>query len=144
VKLHHRIVLPFAAIALIATSATAYVALQVSSRVLRARVEAQVMNAASLVAQSDFALNPAILASVKAISGTDVVTFTLDGRVLASTLGPADVSRATALADGAARQAAIAAAAPILRHADCGAPCAIAASDRRPTRWWRWWRRPPS
>ena len=68
-KLHHRIVVPFALIALIATAATAYAALLVTSRALRARVDAQVLNAAALVSQSDFALNGAILASVKAITG---------------------------------------------------------------------------
>ncbi len=128
-KLHHRIVVPFALIALIATSATAYVALEVTSRALRARVEAQVRNAAALVGQSDFALNPAILGSVKAIAGADVITFTAGGRVLASTLGPSEAARQTALADGEAMREALAAAAtaaPILRHADCGTPCDIA------------------
>lgn len=118
--------MPFALIALIATSATAYVALQVTSRALRARVEAQILNAAALVGQSDFALNPAILSSVKAIAGADVITFTADGAVLASTLGPADAARRAALLDAAAGREALGAAAPILRHADCGTPCDIA------------------
>ena len=128
-KLHHRIVVPFALIALVATSATAYVALRVTSRALRARVEAQILNAAMLVSQSSFALNPTILGSVKAIAGADVITFSSDGRVEASTLGESDPARRAALADVRATREALAGTegAPILRHADCGgAPCDIA------------------
>jgi signal transduction histidine kinase len=128
VKLHHRIVVPFVFIALAATSATAYVALLVTSRALRARVEAQILNAAALVSQSEFALNATILGSVKAIAGADVVTYTADGRVLVSTLAPDAPALAAALADPGATREALAAtdAAPILRHAQCGAPCDIA------------------
>lgn len=120
--------MPFALIALVATSATAYVALFVTSRALRARVETQILNAAALVSQSAFALNPAILASVKAIAGADVITFTADGLVLATTLGASDPALKTALEDRDAVRLALAArdAAPILRHARCGAPCDIA------------------
>ena len=66
-KIHHRIVVPFAAIPLMATAATAYAGLFVTTRALRARVDAQVLNAAALVRRSDFALNTAILGSAKAI-----------------------------------------------------------------------------
>ncbi len=127
-KLHHRIVVPFALIALVATSATAYVALRVTSRALSARVEAQILNAAALVSQSSFAFNPTILGSVKAIAGADVITFSSDGRVEASTLGESDPAMRAALADVQATREALAGAegAPILRHADCGAPCDIA------------------
>ena len=126
-KLHHRIVVPFALIALIATAATAYAALIVTSRALRARVDAQVLNAAALVSQSDFALNRAILASVKAIAGADVITFTADGRVLVSTIAPGSGAQRAALAGAeAVRQALASGAPPILREADCGVPCVIA------------------
>ncbi len=120
--------MPFALIALVATSATAYVALLVTSRALRARVEAQILNAATLVSQSDFALNPAILGSVKAIAGADVITYTADGHVLASTVGPSDAAARAALDDADATRRALAAAdaAPILRQAQCGTPCDIA------------------
>ena len=56
-----------------ATAATAYAGLFVTTRALRARVDAQVLNAAALVRRSDFALNTAILGSAKAIAGADVV-----------------------------------------------------------------------
>ena len=74
-RLHHRIVIPFALVALVTTSAAAFVAVSVTSQALESRVKTQVLNTATLVGQSDFALNPAILRSVKAITGADVITF---------------------------------------------------------------------
>ena len=68
-RLHHRIVVPFALVALVTTSATAIVAVSMTSRALTSRVETQILNTATLVAQSNFALNPVILRSVKAITG---------------------------------------------------------------------------
>ena len=79
VRLHHRIVIPFALVALAATASTAYVTLRVTGRLLQSRVEAQIISATSLLAQSDFALNRAILDSVKATAGADVVTYTTAG-----------------------------------------------------------------
>ena len=87
-RLHHRIVIPFALIAIVAMSFTAYVALTMTARAMETRVESQIRNAAMLIAQSDFALNATILGSVKAIASADVVTFTERGEVLASTLEP--------------------------------------------------------
>lgn len=127
-RLHHRIVIPFALIALLATSLTAYVALTVASRALQTRVEMQILNAATLISQSEFALNPAILRSVKAIAGADVLTFDDSGKVLASTLDPAK-SRAVVAAIGQGGRGgafARADAAPVLRQIDCGEPCAVA------------------
>src|SRR5687767_9964201 len=85
-RLHHRIVMPFALVALVATASTAYVTLWVTERALQSRVEAQILSAAALLTQGDFGLSPAILNSVKAIAGADVVTYTTAGDVLASTL----------------------------------------------------------
>ncbi|MBZ5555636.1 MAG: HAMP domain-containing protein [Acidobacteriia bacterium] len=122
-RLHHRIVIPFALVALVATSGTAYVVLSVITRTLQARVETQILNAAALVSQSNFALNPAIIGSVKAITGADVVTFAPDGTILASTAaGP----RASAVIQPIlARQfTEDTAARPVVRHLDCaGVPC---------------------
>lgn len=119
-RLHYRIVLPFAAVAIVATGVSAYVALSVARRALESRLETQIRSAASLIARSDFALNPTILRSVKAIAGADVITFGADRRILATTLGPSDaavVSAVTAtavvdraLATGAAAQLACGAA----------------------------------
>ena len=115
-------------VALVAMSATAYVALSVTSRALAARVEAQILNAAALVSQSDFALNPAILRSVKAIAGADVITYTAAGKVLASTVDPRDASRFAAVTAADATPSAIAAedGTPLVRHMQCGGPCDVA------------------
>src|SRR5438132_12531299 len=87
-RLHHRIVIPFVLIAVLTTATAAYVAVSVVSRTLQSRVETQILNASALVSQSDFALNSVILRSVKAIAGAEVVTYTRDGRVLATTVDP--------------------------------------------------------
>jgi signal transduction histidine kinase len=85
-RLEHRIVIPFVAVAVLTTAAAAYVAVSTLSRTLASRVDEQSRNAAALVSQSDFALNPQILASIKKIVGADVVTFSSDGRVIATTV----------------------------------------------------------
>lgn len=128
-RLHHRIVIPFALIALLATSLTAYVALTVASRALQTRVETQILNAATLISQSEFALNPAILRSVKAIAGADVITFDDSGTVLASTLDTAKSRAVVAAIGGAgARGGALSQAddGPVIRRIDCGEPCEVA------------------
>jgi len=128
-RLHHRIVIPFALIALLAMSSTAYVALSTALGALETRVQMQMLNAAALVSQSDFALNPAILQSVKAIAGADVVTFNGRGQVLASTLPPPE-SRAivAALGDTTAREDAsgVTTAGATLRRIQCDQPCDVA------------------
>src|SRR5262245_36908045 len=85
-RLRYRILIPFAAVALVATGATAYVALSVAVRAVESRVQGQIVNAATLLSQGDFALNSTILNSVKAIAGADVITFDASGRLLAATL----------------------------------------------------------
>src|ERR1051325_4566114 len=88
-RLRYRILIPFALVALVATAATAYVTLRVAVRAVESRVQKQIVNAAVLVGQGDFALNPIVLRSVKAIAGGEVITFDTPGAVLASTLdGP--------------------------------------------------------
>jgi signal transduction histidine kinase len=126
-RLHHRIVIPFALVALLTTSTAAYVVLAVTNRTLESRVEAQVLSTAAVVGQSDFALNPVILRSVKAFAGADVVTFTDLGAVLVSTT---TASRAEAvirpLLD---RQLSWVAAdlEPAVQRLDCaGTPCDVA------------------
>jgi signal transduction histidine kinase len=129
-RLHHRIVVPFALVALATTSAAAFVAVSVTSQALESRVTTQVFNTATLVAQSDFALNPVILRSVKAITGADVVTFDAASRVVASTIEPGAGHRlvlaVTAPAAARAGLPAAAGAAPIVRQMDCGTPCYVA------------------
>lgn len=130
VRLHYRIVMPFALVALVATASMAYVALRVTEGALQSRVEAQILNAARLVSQSDFALNPAILNSVKAIAGADVITYAASGAVVTSTLDRAQSAaivsgiRAAEAADHSA--APLESGEPVLRRIDCGGRCYVA------------------
>jgi signal transduction histidine kinase len=129
-RLHYRIVMPFALVALVAIAATAYVALSVATRTIEARLQSQVVSAATLVSQSDFAFNPAILRSVKAIAGADVITFATSGEVVASTLdSPRSAAVVRALLDGAAPPSQglpSATDAPTVRQVACGGPCLAA------------------
>jgi signal transduction histidine kinase len=125
-RLHHRIVIPFAVVAFVAVSATAYVALAVTSRALESRVEAQVLSTAALVGQSEFALNPTILRSVKAISGADVITYGPGGRVLASTVDPSRAGAYSSVAAGAAEALRASGEGPRIRHLACDGPCDVA------------------
>jgi signal transduction histidine kinase len=124
-RLHHRIVIPFALVAMVTTSATAIVAVSMTSRALTSRVETQILNTATLVAQSNFALNPVILRSVKAITGADVVTFDAAAHVVASTVDPKSGERLLAVTAAQAAQAEAPGTAPAVRQMDCGTPCYV-------------------
>lgn len=87
-RLHHRIVVPFAVVALVATSASAYLALLVVSREFQSRIQAQLLNTADVISRGGFAFNPSILRSVKAITGADVVAFDDNGVVVSTSLDP--------------------------------------------------------
>jgi signal transduction histidine kinase len=88
-SLHHRIVLPFAAVAVIAISAVAWVAYDVTTTTAESRIRADIANATSVASRGGMALNPAILAAIKQATGADVVTFR-DGAVISTTLEAAD------------------------------------------------------
>src|SRR6266508_4877328 len=126
-RLHYRILIPFALVALVATASTAYVALRVAVRAVESRVQGQILNAAVLVSQGDFSSNPAILRSVKAIAGADVISFDETGKVLASTLDRPDDALGRNAVAGALRE-------PLphdadnatLRQIDCDGACYIA------------------
>jgi signal transduction histidine kinase len=91
-RLRYRILIPFALVALAATAATAYVTLRVAVRAVESRVQGQIINAAALIGQGDFAQNAIVLRSVKAIAGSEVITFDPAGSVLASTLDRPDTT----------------------------------------------------
>jgi len=127
-RLHHRIVGPFALVALVAIAASAAIAVSVMARTLESRVQAQILSASEVVGRGDFALNPSILQSVKEITGADVITFTTEGAVLATTvdrdrraglistvMARESVERGLASADGV----------PVLRLDGCGSPCYV-------------------
>lgn len=126
-RLRYRILIPFALVALAATAATAYVTLSVAVRAVESRVQGQILNAATLIGQADFALNPTILRSVKAIAGADVVTFDRSGTVLASTLDRPDGPLARAVMTTAAESPSTVTDEPMLRQASCDdGPCYVA------------------
>lgn len=127
-RLHHRIVLPFALVALVTTSAAAYVALSVATRTLESRVRALMLNTINVVSQSDLALNPAILRRVQEITGADVVTYSSDGRVLASTFDTEARRDLLAAVQDAGRRGSAAATpqSPVIEPVDCGGPCYVA------------------
>lgn len=84
-SLHHRIVLPFVTVAVIAISAVAFVAYDVTTTTAASRIRADIANATSVASRSGMALNPAILSAIKQATGADVVTFN-DTGVLSTTL----------------------------------------------------------
>ena len=126
-RLHHRIVIPVVAVALVTTSLAAFVSQSLIRRSLEARVVSQLASAAVAVSRSDFALNQAILARVKEITGADVVTYTVAGQVLASTLIGA--SRTQLLATVSADRSIVSAPQDqtVVRQLTCsGVPCYVA------------------
>ena len=56
-RLQHRIVIPFAIIAIVATAAAAFVSLSVTSNALQSRFRSQLLSAAAVISRSDLALN---------------------------------------------------------------------------------------
>jgi signal transduction histidine kinase len=126
-RLHHRIVVPFVLVALVTTSGAAYVALRLISGALESRVRAQILNASEVVSQSGFALNPTVLRSVKAITGADVITFTPDGAILATTVAtqPPPAWVGTVIAADAAREALAIGGPSAIQKMSCGAPCYV-------------------
>ena len=95
-RLHHRIVIPFAVIALVATLASAFTALAVVSREFEGRIQSQILNTSEVISRGGFAFTPAIIRSVKAITAADVITFDESGAVLSTTVdaGRGDLIRA--------------------------------------------------
>lgn len=120
-RLQHRIVWPFAAIALLAVGATTYTARVVTARVLESRIQKQLVATADVLSQSDLALNAAIIRNAGAVTGADVVTFSADGTVLASTLdtSPAQLI-ARAMRTGSAMTSPLP---PVTSKLPCGRPC---------------------
>jgi signal transduction histidine kinase len=90
-SLHHRIVLPFAVVALVAMATVTFVAYRVTSTTVAAHIRQDIVDATVVVSRNGMALNPAILAAVKQVSGAEVVTFDRRG-LLNSTLGVSDTA----------------------------------------------------
>jgi len=124
-RLQYRILIPFALVALAATLSTAFVTLRVTTAAIERRAEGQIVNAARLLSSSGFATSPAILGSVKAITGADVVTYALSGEVLTTTLSPDD-SRSIVSALGRSVPTDSTRGREGLRRIACDGPCFVA------------------
>ena len=85
-KIEHRIAIPFTILFIVAILATAVVSQSLISRTLETRLHEQVERASEVMALSDFALNRPILERLKQLINADIVTYTLDEEVLATTL----------------------------------------------------------
>ena len=124
-RLQHRIVIPFAIVAFVATAAAALVALSVTSGALRARLQAQLLSAAAVISRSDLALNPAILRNLQEVIDAHIVTFASDGQIAATTaeghpeLAAAAMRAVTAAAEEARNGGTV-------LPMDCGQPCLVA------------------
>ena len=79
--------LPFAALAIVATAAVALVALSVTSSALSSHIRRDVVDATRVVSRGGFATTPGILSAIRQMTGAEVVTFDTAGLV-ATTLDP--------------------------------------------------------
>ena len=125
-RLHHRIVIPFAIVAVTAILASAILALTVVSREFDARTRSQLVNTADVITRGGFAFNPAILRSVKMITGADVITFDSEGAVISATVDPSQTRLIAAITGQAAQDARAAGLAGMVRDMSCGQPCIVA------------------
>jgi signal transduction histidine kinase len=126
-RLHHRIVIPVVAVALVTTSLAAFVSQSLIRRTLEARVVSQLASAAGAVSRSDFALNQTILARVKEITGADIVTYTITGQVLASNLTDASRTRLASIVSADRSIVTAPADQTVVKQLDCaGVPCFVA------------------
>lgn len=125
-RLQHRIVIPFIVIALIATTAAAYVTWRVTSAALQSRLQTQLRNSAAVVSRSDLALNPAILRNLQQVIGAQIITFDDQGRIVATTTTAEHQDIVDAARRVIAAHQPIDPAASDVEAADCGVPCLIA------------------
>jgi hypothetical protein len=108
--------------------AVSFVALTVISRTLQSRAINQVQNTASVISNSEFALNPTILRSVHQLTGADVITYTRQGAILATTFDErAETALISAIATSAAADEAYKSPGRVFVHSvQCAAPCFVA------------------
>ena len=126
-RLHHRIVIPVAVVAVGAILASSLIALTVVSREFESRTRSQLANTADVIARGGFAFNPTILRSVKMITGADVITFDTSGALVSTTVDPSQTTLIAAVTTGQdARDAQTAGPAGIVRDLSCGEPCIVA------------------
>jgi signal transduction histidine kinase len=124
IRLHHRIVVPFAIVAMLATFASALLAVRVVSNEFASRIRTQISSTAEVISRGGFAFNPTILRSVKAITGADVLTFDEAGSVSSTTLDASRRDIIATVADGLA-EGRSARSIGLVREMDCGLPCFV-------------------
>ena len=125
-RLHHRIVIPFAVIAIVSTVASAFFALAAVSRELETRIQSQILNTSEVISRGGFAFNPAILRSVKAITGADVITFDGAGGIVSTTVESARAELIAAVIDSPlAGEARAAVGRGFIREMACDGPCYV-------------------
>src|SRR5262245_2310034 len=126
-RLQHRIAVPFALIAILATSAAVLLARSFFARTLESRIVAQIENTAAVLSQSDFALNPIILRSARQIAGADVITFGPNRTVLASTVDTERLATlAPIIAGSIAAEDVVDGGSATIRRMVCDVPCLVA------------------
>jgi signal transduction histidine kinase len=132
-RLQHRIVIPLALVAIVATAAAALVSLSVTSNALQSRLQAQLVSAASVISRSDLSLNPLILRNLQAVIDAHIVTFDGQGEVVATSAEDAPQFLAAATRAKTRRAPANAGTAAVTTE-DCGAPCMVVVKsvDGRP------------
>jgi signal transduction histidine kinase len=89
-RLHHRLALPFAAIAVAATVVATFYAVSEARRWVSDRRQEDAASTAHLLRRAEYATNPALLRIAADLTNVDVVTFRENGLLVASTF-PAEV-----------------------------------------------------
>lgn len=124
-RLQHRIVIPFAIVAVIAIATVATVILSLAAGALRSRLETQLVSTANLLGRTDWALNRAIIQNVHDIIGAQVVTMGADGYVVATTVDDRHRDLIESARGVVAAQRGRTGAGAGAVWMDCGAPCLI-------------------
>jgi signal transduction histidine kinase len=126
-RLHHRIVLPVVLVAVVTTTLAAVLALSLIRSALQARVVSRLRTTATAMRQSDLFLNPAILARLAEVTGTDIVAYADTGTVTTATI---DLAQHAGLLEAIRPDTAVVQAASndiIVTQAVCeGVPCFVA------------------
>lgn len=118
-RLHHRLALPFVAVAVAATAGATFYAVNEARRWVSDRRQEDARATAQLLRRAEYATNPALLRVAADLTNVDVLTFRDDGAVIASTF----------LAEVPAELLALALSAERPRPQSCGDSCFIEYAD---------------
>jgi len=115
-RLHHRLALPFVAVAVVAAFGAALYSVTQVRWWVDAHQRQDADKAAALLQRADFATNPALVRLISDLIDVDVVTFTSRGEVLVSTMEPALPADVAAVVTAPAAS----------RPSECGPSCFVA------------------